>query len=70
MKVNACQSLKNTCLVCRRAVPYQPNSAPPQNAYKGPLMVIYKKVMLCYISRLNGLQNILIADAILAEPGP
>jgi len=33
-------------------------------------MVIYKKVMLCYISRLNGLQNILIADAILAEPGP
>jgi len=34
-------------------------------------MVIYKKkVTLCYISRLNCLQNILIADTILAEPGP
>jgi len=26
--------------------------------------------MLCYISKPNGLQNILIADTILAEPGP
>ena len=39
-------------------VPYQPNSAPPQNASKGPLMVIYKKLStLCYISKQNRLQN-------------
>jgi len=32
-------------------------------------MVIYKKIMLCYISRPNGLkQNILTADTVLAEP--
>ena len=32
---------------------------PPQNAYKSPVMVIYKKkfLTLCYISRPNGLQN-------------
>ena len=24
-------------------MPYQPNSGPPQNAYRAPLMVIYKK---------------------------
>ena len=29
----------------------------PPNACRGPLMVIYKKVMMCYISRSNGLQN-------------
>jgi len=34
--------------------------------------VIYKKTFLtlCYISRPNGFQNILIAETILAEPGP
>jgi len=34
-------------------------------------MVIYKKTFstLCYISRPNGLQNMLIADTILADPG-
>jgi len=54
------------------AVPYQPNSGPPKDIYKVPLMVIYEKTFstLCYISRPNGLQNILIADTILAEPDP
>jgi len=35
-------------------------------------MVIGKKTFstLCYISRPNGLQNVLIADTTLAEPGP
>jgi len=30
---------------------------PPKNAYRGPLMMIYKKKLLCYISRPNDLQN-------------
>ena len=45
---------------------------PPQNAYKGPLMVIYKKsyVILHLEGEWPWKQNILIADTILAEPGP
>jgi len=46
----------------------------PQNDSKAPpLMVIYKKVMLCYkvmLCEWTSKQNILIADTILAEPGP
>jgi len=31
--------------------------SPPKILTGAPLMVVYKKVMLCYISRLNVLQN-------------
>ena len=55
-------------------MPYQPNSAPPKNLYKDPLTVIYKKnvfdVMLHLEAEWPSKQIILIADTILAEPGP
>jgi len=52
-------------------VPYQAKSGPPQKAYKGPLMAIYKKsyVMLHFKAEWTSKQNILTADTILAEPG-
>jgi len=44
---------------------------PTKNAYKGPLMVIHKIfVMLHFEAEWTSKQNILIADTILAEPGP
>ena len=49
-----------------------PTLAHPQNAYRGPLMVICKKtyVMLHLEAEWPSKQNILIAETILAEPGP
>jgi len=39
------------------AVPYQLNSAPPKMLTVAPYWWFAKKVMLCYTSRLNGLQK-------------
>jgi len=48
-----------------------PTLASTQNAYKGPQMVIYKSfVMLHFEAEWTSKQSILIADTILAEPGP
>jgi len=46
-----------------------PTLPPPQNAYRGPLMVICKKtyVMLHLEAEWPSKQNILIAETILAE---
>ena len=47
---------------------------PPQNADRGPLMVIYIKSQKNVMLRLEAVwpskQNILIADTIFAEPDP
>jgi len=46
---------------------FQPNSAPQNNPYRGPLMVIYKKdfdVMLHLEAEWPSKQNILIADTL------
>ena len=53
-------------------MPYQPNSAPPKNASKGPPNGEFKKscVMLHFEAEWTSKENILIADTILAEPGP
>ena len=56
------------------AVPYQPNSGPPKMLSGPSPMLIYKKkvfdVMLHLEAEWPSKQNILIADTILAEPGP
>jgi len=67
------QGLFNQILTGWRQCRSSPTPGPPKNAYRGPLMVIYKKMFLTlfYISRPNDLQkNILTASTILAEPGP
>jgi len=56
------------CTQCR----ISPTLGSPQNAYRGPLMVVYKKVnvMLHLEVQWTSKQNIVIAETILAEPGP
>jgi len=56
-----------TCIQCRISP-----TLSPQMLTGAPLMVIYKKsyVMLHLEAEWTSKQNILIADTILAEPGP
>jgi len=59
---------ENCCWQCR----ISPTLPPPKLLTRAPLMVIYKKsyVMLNIEAEWTSKQNILIADTILAEPGP
>jgi len=51
-------SLVSLWLFLFLTVPYQPNSAPPQNAYRGPQWLFIKTISaLRYIPRPNGLHN-------------
>jgi len=54
------------------SVPYQANSGPPKVLPRARLLVIYKKKLCNATSRgrMDFKQTILIADTILAEPGP
>jgi len=53
------QGLFNQILTGWRQCRSSPTPGPPKNAYRGPLMVIYKKMFLTlfYISRPNDLQK-------------
>jgi len=63
----------HTSLSCKlTAVPHQPNAGPSKMFTRAPLMVVYKKsyVMLHLEAEWTSKENILIADIILAVPGP